>query len=212
MEELIHFLQDRLAKPLPGWEAHQHMAPPARRNITAEMYEEKKKTARLGCVLVLFYPIDTIPHIALMQRPEYDGTHSGQISFPGGKVEEYDENYIATALREAKEEVNIDPHSVNVIGQLSELYIPPSNFLVFPIVGYMEDRPDFIPEEREVVEVIELPISELLKDENLTESKITHNKVFTFESPAFSFAGRIVWGATAMMLMELREILREGKL
>lgn len=211
MFTVIEYLRKRLEQPLPGWAAHQLMAPPARRDLTAEMYEERKKTARLGSVLVLFYPVNNVLHLALMQRPEYDGTHSGQVSFPGGKMEEFDKDYVATALREANEEVNINPDDVDVLGQLTDIYIPPSNFLVFPVVGFIDKRPNFIPEEREVVEVIELPVSELLKEENLGESSILMNKIFRFNSPAFTFDSRIVWGATAMMLAELRAILREAE-
>ncbi len=212
MFTVIEYLRKRLEQPLPGWVAHQLMAPPARRGITTEDYEERKKTARLGSVLILFFPVDGVLHLVLTQRPEYDGTHSGQVSFPGGKMEEFDKDYVATALREANEEVNINPEDVDVLGQLTDLYIPPSNFLVFPVVGFMDKRPDFIPEEREVVEIIELPVSELLKEENLGESSILMNKIFRFNSPAFVFDGRIVWGATAMMLAELRELLREAEL
>jgi 8-oxo-dGTP pyrophosphatase MutT (NUDIX family) len=144
-----------------------------------------------------------------MQRPEYDGTHSGQVSFPGGKVEEFDEDRIATALREAREEVRIIPEEVTILGQLSELYIPPSNFLVFPIVGYSNKRPDFIPDEREVVDIIELPLAEILKPENIGTTSIVANKIFRFDSPTFVFNERIVWGATAMMLAELKVLLEE---
>jgi 8-oxo-dGTP pyrophosphatase MutT (NUDIX family) len=203
----IEQLKARLDQPLPAWEAHKIMAPPSR--LPSPDYSEKKKQARLGCVLALLYPADGTLYTVLTQRPEYEGTHSGQISFPGGKVEEYDTDYVATALREAREEVNIQAEEVTVLGQLSELYIPPSNFLVFPVVGYATQRPNFIPDEREVVDIIELPLEELLKAENIGTTSIVANKIFRFDSPTFIFNGKIVWGATAMMLAELKYLMEE---
>lgn len=200
-------LKARLEQPLPAWEAHKIMAPPSR--LPTPNYDEKKKQARVGCVLALLYPVDGILHTVLTQRPEYDGAHSGQISFPGGKVEEYDTDYVGTALREAHEEVNIQAEDVTILGQLSDLYIPPSNFLVFPVVGYSAKRPDFIPDEREVVDIIELQLEEILKPENIGTTSIVANKIFRFDSPTFVFNERIVWGATAMMLAELKYLLEE---
>lgn len=200
-------LKARLEQPLPAWEAHKIMAPPSR--LPTPNYDEKKKQARVGCVLALLYPVDGILHTVLTQRPEYDGAHSGQISFPGGKVEEYDTDYVGTALREAHEEVNIQAEDVTILGQLSDLYIPPSNFLVFPVVGYSTKRPDFIADAREVVDIIELPLVEILNGENITTTSIVANKIFRFDSPTFVFNERIVWGATAMMLAELKYLLEE---
>ncbi len=200
-------LKARLEQPLPAWEAHKIMAPPSR--LPTPNYDEKKKQARVGCVLALLYPVDGILHTVLTQRPEYDGAHSGQISFPGGKVEEYDTDYVGTALREAHEEVNIQAEDVTILGQLSDLYIPPSNFLVFPVVGYSAKRPDFIADAREVVDIIELPLVEILNGENITTTSIVANKIFRFDSPTFVFNEHIVWGATAMMLAELKYLLEE---
>lgn len=208
-DEFIPALKARLAQQLPGWEAHQIMAPPARRGITQADYEERKKTARLGSVLALLYPVDNVLHTVLMQRPTYEGTHSAQISFPGGKIEPFDTDRFEAALREAKEEVNVNRADVEVLGQLTEIYIPPSNFLVYPIVGYAAARPTFEPDAREVVEIIELPVKELLQDKNLVETSVVSNNIFRFNSPAFKFNERIVWGATAMMLAELKAILQE---
>lgn len=194
---------------LPGWEAHKTMAPPSRR--PSPTYEAEKKTAKQSAVLALFYPKNNgEAHIVLTQRPVYAGAHSGQISFPGGQVEPQDVDYQATALREANEEVGIITDDVLVGGQLSELYIPPSNFLVFPFVGFLDYCPVFFPDSKEVVNIIELSVPDLLNDSYLSTESIVANNIFRFTTPCFNFNGTVVWGATAMMLAEIKWLLSRG--
>ncbi len=172
-----------------------------------ETDEEELSSARESAVLILFYPKDNETHIVLMQRPKYNGTHSGQVALPGGKVEESDKDVVHTALREANEEVGIIMEDVVVIGQLTEIYIPVSNFKVAPVVGAVDYYPDFVIDEREVEELIELKLSDLTGVKVLMETKIKFSDNRILKTPCFNFNDKIVWGATAIMLNELRWIL-----
>lgn len=190
---------------LKGQPAHFEIAP-YRAKYTNPTF---KTPPRKAAVLILFYPIQNISHFALIQRPNYEGSHGGQISFPGGKWENEDINLNQTALREAWEETNINQKHVNVLGNLSQIYIPPSNFEVTPVLGLSETRPVFKPDEREVEEIIEVPLAELLDDENLQNTEIKLNSGKNLKTPYFNLQSKIVWGATAMMLNELKYLIKE---
>ncbi len=192
---------------LPGFNAQSLLAPTHRGtpDINAEYY----KNARLGGVLVLLYPHQEEIRTVLIRRPEYDGVHSRQIAFPGGKREEEDEDIIETALREAEEEVGVPRETVTVICPLSELYIPPSNFLVTPVLAYANERPNFVLQESEVDGILEPTIHQLLDDSLIAEHEIQVRGDMTITSPGLALGEYIVWGATAMMIAELREILRK---
>jgi 8-oxo-dGTP pyrophosphatase MutT (NUDIX family) len=197
-------LSKALSNSLPGKEAQYKMAP-YREAVDAKFKNQKE--AKTAGVLILIYPIDNIPHLVLTKRPTYEGHHSAQISFPGGKKEEHDENFMHTALRETEEEIGVPSNSIKIIGELSDLYIPPSNFKVYPFVGVSDVRPQFIKDPKEVAEIIELSISDLLKDDILKAKELKLAAGFNFETPYFDIQNHVVWGATAMMLNELREIL-----
>ncbi len=202
------YLIDRLGKELPGVKAHIEVAPTRR----VKFDKEEILSARESGVLILFYVKENEPHIALMQRPKYDGTHGGQVSFPGGKREESDTDIIHTALREANEEVGVVMEDVEVVGQLTEVYIPVSNFNVSPVVGFVNYHPEFIIDEHEVEELIELRLSDVTSVEKLEESRILLSNDTIIKAPSFVFENKIIWGATALMLNELRWLLRELKL
>jgi 8-oxo-dGTP pyrophosphatase MutT (NUDIX family) len=165
--------------------------------------------AKQSSVLILFYPMAGNIGLVLMLRPEYRGIHSGQISLPGGRYEETDESLIYTALREAKEEIGIDPGQVQIIGQLTEMYIPPSNFMVTPIVGYQATKPHFTADPKEVAEIIEIGVDDLLDDRNKQMKKMKLSLGFSIKVPSFCINDHIIWGATAMILNELKEIISE---
>jgi len=152
-------LEHRLQRPLPGRAAQLRMTSLARlhRLLNGSVPDD----ARLSSVLILLYPDHEAIAFPLMLRPEYRGVHSGQISLPGGKSEETDESIVYTALREAREEIGIDAGQVQVIGRLTEMYIPPSNFLVTPVVGFLPVRPVFRPDPGEVVRILEATLGEL---------------------------------------------------
>lgn len=177
-------------------------------------YIEAPDDARRAAVLALFYPKNKQWHIVLIERESSNPNdrHGGQIGFPGGRYEDADEIMKNTALREAEEEVGVPSSSVEILGPLSDLYIPVSNFLVYPFVGFTTSRPSFIPQLSEVRSILEVPFSSFLDPSNLrkTNMKLAQN-ITLRDVPFFSINGKIVWGATAMMLNELLEVTKLNK-
>ncbi|TSA27429.1 MAG: CoA pyrophosphatase [Bacteroidetes bacterium] len=166
-------------------------------------------SAKPSGVLLLIYPIEEEPCMVFIQRPDYGGVHSGQISLPGGKRERGDPDLLATALRESQEEVGIIREQIEILGRLSDLYIPPSRFLVSPFVGYCRYRPDFIKDPSEVKEIIEVKIRDLFSEEALQLLKHNVGLGIRLKAPAFVVNGHVIWGATAMILSEFKEVIRE---
>lgn len=201
---IISHLRPRFREPLPGWQAQRKMASP--RRVNQGEFLSLPEGARLGSVLVLLYPLDEKAHIAFIRRNEYDGIHSGQISFPGGGREETDRSHADTALREGWEETGIDPQRVEILGELTPLYIPPSNFLVFPVVGITWERPVFLPDPTEVQEIIEVDIEKLKDPSILQEKEIVISPDQSILAPCFLAGDAVIWGATAMILSELLEM------
>ena len=199
------YLSKKLSQELPGKLAHIEVAPSRR----IEFDKEELLNARECGVLVLFYIKQDELYLVLMQRPNYEGAHSGQVSFPGGKREASDKDIIHTALREANEEVGVVMDDVDVVGRLSDVYIPVSNFNVSPIVGFVNYHPQFVIDAREVEELIELKLSDLTDVRELTTSKITLPNKTVIKAPSFNFNDKVIWGATALMLNELRWVLKE---
>lgn len=202
----VERLKDRLKEPLPGREAQIKMAP---KPIDERRFSENpSRPPKLGGVMILFYPDENGIHIPLMKRPEYNGAHSGQISFPGGKLEKGDQDLVATALRETQEEIGVEQAAVEVIGNLSEMFIIASNFNVLPTIGVLYEKPEFVPDLIEVVEVFPMNLRQL-HDESIRKIKTMHFPPYTIQSPYFEVRGEVVWGATAMMLSELAHVLED---
>ena len=173
---------------------------------------ERDSTARLGGVLLLLYPSIDAPDIfsvVLTKRADTLANHKGQISLPGGAKEE-DETLAQTALREAQEELDIDPATLTVLGNLTTVYILPSDFEVLPLVAYAEVRPDFKANSSEVAEVIEMPLSALLDENIKTVEKWTLQEIeMEMDMPFYQFGEHIIWGATAVILSEFEQRLRQ---
>ncbi len=206
LDELVKKIGEAVKKGLPGEEYQYKMAPLGRRSM--DEYLQRDPKPRHGSVLILLYPHLEKIFTVLILRPEYDGNHSGQVGFPGGKPEAADENLTHTALREAQEEVGVDPASVTVICELTNLYIPVSNYRVHPFLAYSHKRPDFVLDEKEVQRIIEMPVDHILNDAIVKEKEIffrSLNKKTT--APYFEIGNETVWGATAMILSEFREVL-----
>ena len=169
---LIENIIEKLKQPLPGKKAHKELAP-YRSEIELDF---KNKNPKIASTLLLIYPKNKSLFFCLIQRNEYEGTHSNQISFPGGK-NEIGESIKETALRETKEEIGIDPISINIIEKLTQVYVPPSNFLIHPFVGYCDFTPVFKPDEREVKRIIEVNIEALFKKDVIKFKKMSLRKV-----------------------------------
>jgi len=205
-EEALNVLKRNLKKPLPARQAHKLMLPVNRiLNIDLSINPFHKKSG----VAVILYPENGQTNSILIERASYKGMHSGQIAFPGGKKEKIDKNLTETALRETQEEIGIKKENFNIIGCLSQLYIPPSNYMVQPVVFSLNEKPSFVPDEKEVNAVITYNIESLLKH-SFDKKKIFTTTHYSIEAPYFDINGYTVWGATAMMLSELK-ILLESK-
>ena len=193
-----------LQQPLPGLAAQIKFAPEYR---LPGLRDDPPANARPAGVLILLYTHHGEWHFPLMRRVEDGLTHSGQISLPGGS-QEAGESIRETALREACEEVGAACTEVDVLGQLTTIYIPPSNFLVTPTVGWVDYRPDFKCDPREVAELIEVPLSTLF-DPNVVRREPWMLRGTQVEVPFFQIGLHKVWGATAMILSELKMILEK---
>jgi 8-oxo-dGTP pyrophosphatase MutT (NUDIX family) len=205
--DFIANLSQELALPLPGLQVQLNMTSSRR---LREMKEFRQtNNAIKSSVLILLYPgkENAGPVFVVTLRPTYEGIHSGQISLPGGRYELTDESLRHTALRETREEIGIDPATISIIGELTELYIPPSNYLVRPFIGVTQELPVFTANQKEVEQIFEIPVSKLLDDTNLVEKEITAGG-FKFTAPSFVIDGTIIWGATAMILNEFKVIVQ----
>jgi len=205
--EFTKYIPKILQQQLPALEAHAKMSPLERiRSLDKDYY--KNRSPRLSAVMMLFYPINGIAHIVLIKRNAYPGVHSSQISFPGGKAEPEDANLASTALRETFEEIGVLPGAIDVVMPFSEIYIPPSNFLVYPFLGVTIEEPVFEPNPDEVVSLIHLPLDVFLDDSIVVNTQMQTSYAESMTVPAFRFQDHIVWGATAMIMSELKETIK----
>jgi len=203
-EKLIHHLSEKLKLPLVGKEAHLEMAHSERIFPSSTELSDY----RLSAVILLIYPNkQNLPCVLLIERSVYNGHHSGQIAFPGGKYEEKDSDLQSTALREFYEETGAN-ETPFIIGKLSDVHIPISKFIVKPYVAYLNERPNFLINEAEVVNLIEWDLQDLLQQNSNKKTKITVNNT-SITTPFYLVEGKILWGATAMIMNELKHLIRE---
>lgn len=202
--DFIHVLREKLSGHLPGNEAHQAILSYPR-PLPAEA-RLMSPPARESAVMMLLYRRSGEWYTSFMKRTEDNSAHSGQISFPGGK-QEADETFRQTAVRETQEEFGIRPEEVEIIGQLTELYIPPSHFIVHPFVGLLSRTDSFVPNHAEVIKIIEQPISVFLREKCIHNRKIYMPKYnSSIGVSCFDLQGEILWGATAMIVQEFRSL------
>lgn len=203
---LLDQLQQRLQQPLPGAEAHEPLRATPTGLIKPKF--DHSLPPKPGSVMILLYPDGGQIKFPLTKRHEYLGAHGGQVSLPGGKAEP-GETAIETALRETEEEIGVKAQQIKVVGELSQFFVMPSNFMVIPVIGFVEQRPVYQAQQSEVVRIIEGDISDLIRTDAIRTKEILAAKMYPMLAPHFEIEGEVVWGATAMMLNELRVIIRE---
>jgi len=196
-------LKKELEKELPGLSAQLKMAPAER------PFGGSSKGLRAG-VLVLLYLKNQDIYLALIQRPEYNGPHSGQISLPGGKYEDSDKTLVQTAIRESYEEIGVNPDEIEVLGSITPLHIPVSNYLVQPVVGRYKSNPVFKPDLIEVEKILEVRLKDLINPENKSAKEFAFGSL-RFDAPIYKPDNLVIWGATAMILSEFIEIVARIK-
>ena len=210
MIDFSTILQDLLKQKLPGQDAQKQMMPHTGSAVD-RFSIDVKKGAKEGAVLILLYKKEDEIYLVLTQRHTYEGAHSGQISFPGGKVEQEDTSVEDTALRETEEEIGIARSDVKVLGRLTDLFIIASNFNVRPVVGYVNKTPEFVLDPREVDHTIEVKLSDLKDDSLIGSKEMMFKGTYKIQAPYFDFNGKHVWGATAMILAEFKEVVKSIK-
>lgn len=199
------YLKETLQGELPGIKAHSKMLPPGRRLKT---YDNEISSVKLSSVLLLLFPEGDQLYTCLTKRPQTMKHHPGQISFPGGKVEKEDCSAESTALREAREEVGINPDEIVILGKLSDLYVEVSKFSIQPFLAWADQKPDFLVDYGEVEELILFPVSDFVTNEIILETEL-ETVTGPLQIKYYPYNGEFIWGATAMILSELIEILKQ---
>mgnify|MGYP003113591235 FL=1 len=194
---------------LPGKKALFKMAPMERVKELKDV-DIKALNPREAAVTALFYPNkDNQTFLILILRKTYKGVHSAQIGFPGGKVEPEDKDLKDTAKRETEEEVGVPYDDIQLIKKMTTAYIPPSNFNVHPFIGYLEDTPKLLKQDDEVEDIVLVDIDDFLNEDSLIEETLTTSYATELTVPAFHLNGHVVWGATAMMLSEIKTLFKQ---
>jgi 8-oxo-dGTP pyrophosphatase MutT (NUDIX family) len=192
-----------------GEASHAKLSPPYRLELAKKM-KERAKSARKAGVMALFYPnSEGETYLVLILRKTYKGVHSAQVGFPGGKYENEDKDLMVTALRETEEEVGVPVSMLEVIKSMTPIYIPPSNFMVHPYLAVSKTTPNFIKQDEEVEAIIEVKLTDVLDESNIITTRVPTSFNVEVDVPAFKLNHEIVWGATAMMLSELKDLLKQ---
>ena len=205
LDDIIFRLSHHAKNGLRGWEDQKLMSPPFREQFDISTIHLRQP--RLSAVMLLLFEKNNNVCLVFTKRQDYDGVHSGQISFPGGRKEE-NENFIDTAIRECKVEIGWEVSSEEIILPLSEIYIPPSHYLVYPFVAVVPREPLFYRQEREVQSILEIPLNDLFEPSNKKEVIVRTGMNKELSVPAYVVDEHIIWGATAIILSELEQLLK----
>lgn len=201
---LFAFLKEQLNKELPGFKAQEKMSPPHRRDLIEA--SSNRHDAKPGSVMIILFPKNDTWHVVFTKRVEYKGVHSGQVSFPGGKPEKDDKDLIQTAIRETFEETGILLNTNNVIGKLTDLYVPPSNFLISAFVSVLPEEPVFVPDPQEVSSIFAPPLSHFADASSIEYRNYLLADGSEVAIPGYVYLEYFIWGATAMIFSEFLEL------
>lgn len=207
-DEFRDWLIDRFQNKLPGSDAQYNLAP-LKRKEEEEAMLLSNSNPKESAVMMIMYPNGDNIEIPMILRNVYDGVHSGQIGLPGGKKEETDQDLLFTAIRETKEEINVDIKREDVIGNLSPLFVPVSNFVIHPFISWINEIPSFVPDASEVQKVFRVPLTHLRNPENIQSKSIEVSSGLKIKAPGIPIEDHFLWGATAMMIAEFLEILKD---
>ena len=210
-KEFIRFIIKIKDFNLKGKLAHKKMAP-YNRISENEQNKINNFTYKEAAVLILIYPSDKgVPSFVLIERTISSGVHSGQISLPGGKKEKNDKSFWDTSIRETNEEIGVNLSKINFIKKMSCVYVPPSNFMIYPFIGYLDKYPFFNMQKEEVQNIFEINILDLLKNKNKSFSEVSSKYMNNnIKVPVYNFMNKIVWGATAMILSEFELFISDN--
>ena len=208
-DDCVNLLNDQLELNLPGEDAQYKMAPVKRKSLV-EKYADANDAKHSG-VLLLLYPMNELAHLVLIRRAVDNSHHSGQIALPGGAFEMIDSNFEQTALRETQEEIGVKASSIQIHGSLTKLFIPVSNYWVHPFIGSINMVPEFVPDEREVDEVLTYELKYFADERIVKHHNFGTKSGFKISAPYFELKKDKLWGATAMIMSEFLELLKIRK-
>lgn len=207
-KKFLHLISKYEKGLLPGEASQFKMSPPFRKTLLEGQGEKIKQAKRAG-VIALFYPDkNSKTSLVLILRKTYKGVHSAQIAFPGGKYEEEDKTLQVTAIRETYEEIGVPKEDIQIIDALTQVYIPPSNFYVYPFLGICNTTPKFIKQDEEVELIVEVALDHFMDDNMVITASVPTSYKGDVKVPAFKLNNYVVWGATAMMLSEIKDLLK----
>ena len=204
----INEIKQKLQRPLPGYLSHKKMST-ANRDEELLRFKTNPQNAKKSAVLILLFNENEKLKVVFIRRSFYVGIHAGQIAFPGGRYEESDLTVQNTALREIEEEIGVKSDQIEIIGRLTDIYVPPSNFLISVFVGFMKEKPMFTADEREVDEIIEVDLDEFFNAGVIQEKEfVVSSNNYSVKAPYFKVKNADVWGATAMVMTELLDLMQ----
>ena len=206
-------LEKSFNQPLKGHHSHQKMAPASRSgDVEVARSNGNIETAKKSAVMILMYNDEFGTKVIFIRRSFYVGIHAGQIAFPGGRFEEEDITVENTALREIEEEIGIKPKEINVVGRLSDIFVPVSNFIISVFVGFLDEKPEYKIDEREVAEIIEVELSEFFQNDVISEKEfLVPSTSKSVKAPYYKVGNIELWGASAMVMSELIDMLKQDE-
>ena len=205
IKSLENYLREKLKDELPGINAHSQMSD----NMRLRKMKQQKSTPRKAGVLILIYQMQNQFYIPFILRPVYQGVHSGQMALPGGRYEIGDQDLIHTAIRETWEEIGVEVDRSCIVGTLTDLYIPPSNSLVTPVIAIKKEKPTYTPDPREVDMIFDFALHEFVDSQNKKQVQIKLQNGINYKTTGFVIKQQVIWGATAMMLGEIKDLLKQ---